>query len=514
MRKEVLVLTQRAPVAEMRNIKKVFLDVVANEDVNLSLFPGEICGLLGENGAGKTTLMNVLFGYYNADGGEILIDGASRKFKSPLDAIRCGIGMVHQHFTLVPAQSVLENIIVGGADEKFFLDMTEARKKVSELQERFGLHVDLDAKVWSLPVGGKQKVEILKALYRNARILILDEPTAVLSPPETKELFATLRTLTSEGCSIVFISHKLYEVSEICDRVLVLRHGRVMAERKIEETDACEMANLMVGREVDEQKHSPSTKAISTAPILEVKGVTAFNDKGICAVNNISFEVYGGEVFGIAGVSGNGQRELAEVLFGIKQPSSGEIIMNGSVLPPGKPYSRVEAGMARVPEDRMTTGLLLELSVEDNLILENHKKFLSGKLLNYKAIGEYCDRVISEFGVKTPSRRLQAQALSGGNLQKLILARGISSAPSLMVAAQPTRGLDVGAIEYIHSRIRDVRDSGAAVLLMSEDLDEVFALSDRIAVIYSGSFMGIVTSQEAKRDQIGLWMSGVKDKCA
>lgn len=509
-------MTQHIPVVEMRNIKKIFLDVVANENVNLFLYPGEICGLLGENGAGKTTLMNVLFGYYSADAGEIYVDGVKCHFKSPLDAIQKGIGMVHQHFTLVPTQTVLENIIVGSVNEKFFLDLADARKRVLTLQERFGLYVDVDAKVWSLPVGGKQKVEILKALYRNARILILDEPTAVLSPPETKELFATLHTLAADGCSIVFISHKLYEVTEICDRVLVLRHGCVMAERKIYQTDICEMASLMVGREVEEQKNSSSENSFLGETVLEAKNLTAYNDKGICAINNLSFDVRSGEILCIAGVSGNGQRELAEVLFGVKAPTSGEVIMNGEILPPGNPYSRVVACMARVPEDRMDTGLLLELSIEDNLILENHRQYCSGKLLllNYKAIGEYCDRVIQEFGIKTPSRKIQAQSLSGGNLQKLILAREISSSPDMVVAAQPTRGLDVGAIEYIHNRLREVRDSGAAVLVISEDLDEVFALGDRIAVIYNGSFMGIVSGKEAKRDKIGLWMSGVKEECA
>lgn len=507
-------MSEQIPVVEMRNIKKVFLDVIANEDVNLSLYPGEICGLLGENGAGKTTLMNVLFGYYAADGGEVYVKGERVRFKSPMDAIQQGIGMVHQHFTLVPAQTVLENIIVGSTKEKFFLNFESAQQRVLDLQKRFGLHVDLDAKVWSLPIGGKQKVEILKALYRDARILILDEPTAVLSPPETKELFKTLRILASEGCSIVFISHKLYEVCEICDRVLVLRHGRVMAERMVCDSDAGEMSSLMVGRDVDEQKQSPSENAISGKPILEVKNLVVYNDKGICAVNELSFDVYGGEILGIAGVSGNGQRELASTLFGVIEPSSGDIIMNGISLPHGKPISRVEAGMARVPEDRMTTGLLLELSVEDNLIMENHRQFSSGKLLDHKAVGEYADRVIKEFGVKTPNRMVKAQTLSGGNLQKLVLARELSSPVSMLVAAQPTRGLDVGAIEYMHSRIRDARDAGTAVLLISEDLDEVFALSDRIAVMFNGRFMGLVTIEEAKRDQIGLWMSGVKEKCA
>ncbi len=507
-------MSERIPVVEMRNIKKVFLDVIANEDVNLSLYPGEICGLLGENGAGKTTLMNVLFGYYGADGGEVYVKGNRVRFRSPLDAIQQGIGMVHQHFTLVPAQTVLENIIVGSTKEDFFLNFAAAQQRVLSLQQRFGLHVDLNAKVWSLPIGGKQKVEILKALYRDARILILDEPTAVLSPPETKELFKTLRILASEGCSIVFISHKLYEVSEICGRVLVLRHGRVMAERKICDTDACEMASLMVGREIDEQKQSPSKNAISDKVVLEVKNLNVYNDKGICSVNDISFEVYGGEILGIAGVSGNGQRELANALFGVTEPSSGEMILNGKPLPFGKPCSRVEAGMARVPEDRMTTGLLLELSVEDNLIMENHRQFCSGKLLKHKLVAEYADRVIEEFGVKTPNRMVQAQTLSGGNLQKLVLARELCSSVNMMVAAQPTRGLDVGAIEYIHNRIREARDAGTAVLLISEDLDEVFALSDRIAVMYCGRFMGLVTIKEAKREQIGLWMSGVKERCA
>lgn len=497
---------ERTPVVEMRSIRKTFLEVTANRDVDFTLYRGEICALLGENGAGKTTLMNVLFGYYAADSGEIHIEGERVSLSSPRDAIARRIGMVHQHFTLVPSQTVLENTVVGRTGG-FLLDLDGARRRLLGLQERFGLHVDPDAPVWTLPIGGQQKVEILKALYRDARILILDEPTAVLAPPETKELFSTLRSLAAEGCSVVFISHKLYEVMEIADRVVVLSKGRVVAERRTADTCERELANLMVGRELEERRTTGSGKI--GAPVLTVQDITVKNDKGLDAVKDLSLAIRSGEVLGMAGVSGNGQRELAEVLFGLRVPDSGSVTLCGEILPPGQPRTAVERGMARIPEDRMTTGLLLELTVEENLVLENHSSFKSHGVLDHAAMGRHADELIEEFGIKTDGRGALAQTLSGGNLQKIILARELSASPRAVVAAQPTRGLDVGAIEYVHRRILEARDRGAGILLISEDLDEVFALSDRIAVIYEGRIMGITDRESADREQVGLWMSGV-----
>lgn len=496
---------------EMRSIRKKFLDVVANYDVDFTLREGEICALLGENGTGKTTLMNILFGYYAADSGEILIGGKKVAFSSPRDAIVCGIGMVHQHFTLVPSQTVLENIVVGSGGRKFFLDLAGARKKLLTLQNRFGLHVDPDAPVWSLSIGGQQKVEIIKALYRNARILILDEPTAVLAPLETKELFATLRSLAAEGCSIIFISHKLYEVMEIADRVVVLAKGALSAERKTSDTNERELANLMVGRDLSKRRYAPAKKRGD--PLLVISNLTVQNDKKLDAVRQVSLEIRAGEIMGLAGVSGNGQKELADALFGLRRPVSGSLSVNGRPLPPGTPRAAVESGMGRIPEDRMTTGLLLELTVEENLILENHGTFKKMGMLDHDAIEKHVDRLICEFSIKTDGRTAKAQTLSGGNLQKIILARELSASPKTVVAAQPTRGLDVGATEYVHGRIVEARDNGAAILLISEDLDEIFQLSDRIAVMYEGRVIGVADRDEASTEQIGLWMSGVDTPC-
>ncbi len=496
------------PVVEMRAIRKTFLDVVANERVNFSLRPGEICALLGENGAGKTTLMNILFGYYAADEGEILIHGKKVSFASPRDAIACRIGMVHQHFTLVPSQTVLENVVVGSSGGRFFLDMKRAREKLCALQKRFGLAVDPDAPVWTLPIGGQQKVEILKALYRDARILILDEPTAVLAPLETRELFDTLRTLAAEGCSIVFISHKLYEVMEIAHRVVVLAKGVICAERSVSETDERELANLMVGHEL---AGKTATARKAGAALLSVSRLTVRNDKGLDAVKDLSLDVHSGEVVGLAGVSGNGQMELADALFGLRVPTSGTIVLDGAALPDGNPKSRVDRHMGRIPEDRMTTGLMLDLSVEDNLVMEHHGDFRRSGMLDREAIGDHAEGLMCDFGIKADGRRAPARTLSGGNLQKIILARELSADPKVVVAAQPTRGLDVGAIEYVHGRILEARDRGAATLLISEDLDEIFALSDRIAVLYEGRIMGIADRKYATKEQIGLWMSGIRD---
>ena len=501
----------KAPVVEMRSVTKRFLDVVANDQVDFSLYPGEICALLGENGAGKTTLMNVLFGYYVHDGGEIYLHGEKVNLSSPRDAIIRGIGMIHQHFTLVPTQTVLENIIIGtDTGRGLFLDYKTARGRLHELGEKFGLSVEPDAPVWTLSVGEQQKVEILKALYRDAAVLIMDEPTAVLSPLETVALFNTLKNLVAEGMSVVFISHKLNEVMDISHRVVVLRNGRVTDEKLTRETTAQELANLMVGRtlleNLDKQERVPGD------PVLEIDRLSAHNNKGLQAITDLHLTIRAGEVLGIAGVSGNGQTELSEVLFGLRVPISGSVNINGNPLTFGKPKAGIGSGMARVPEDRIETGLLMEMTVEENLVLQWHRRegFQKGGILNHQRIHEFSDERIETFTIKTDGREAVAKSLSGGNLQKIILARELYGDPKLVVACQPTRGLDVGAMEFTHQAILDQRDKGAGVLLISEDLDETFLLSDRIAVMYEGRIMGEMNIQEASRERIGLWMSGIE----
>jgi simple sugar transport system ATP-binding protein len=501
----------RQAVVEMRGITKRFLDVVANDGVDFSLYKGEICALLGENGAGKTTLMNILFGYYGCDEGEIYIRGQRAQLAAPRDAIAYGIGMVHQHFTLVPTQTVLENIIIGTKTGKgLFIEEKAAKQRLAELQERFGLYLDPDAEVWTLAVGQQQKIEILKALYREVDILIMDEPTAVLGLAETRELFKTLRILADEGKSVIFISHKLNEVMEIADRVVVLRGGRVSAERRTAETDTRELANLMVGREllerIEKKRLEPGEE------VLEVSDLRVTSNKGLEAVKGVNFTVRSKEILGIAGVSGNGQTELSEVLFGTRRQSAGRVTVGGEELTPGEPKSAVRAGMGRIPEDRIETGLLMDLSVEENLILENHgnREYLKRGLLDFDRIHRYSDEAIRLFSIKTDGREAEAKSLSGGNLQKIILARELAGEPRVIVACQPTRGLDVGAMEYIHSRLIEAKEQGAAVVLISEDLDEVFLLSDRIIVFYEGQIIGEAEAQQASREQIGLWMSGVQ----
>jgi ABC-type uncharacterized transport system ATPase subunit len=501
----------KKPVVEMRSITKQFLDVVANKNIDFTLFAGEICALLGENGAGKTTLMNILFGYYTCDKGEIFIKGEKAELSSPKDAISRGVGMIHQHFTLVPSQSVLENIIIGSEMAKgVFLDLKSARNKLLHLQERFGLHIDPEAKIWTLSIGEQQRVEILKALYRDVEILIMDEPTAVLAPSEISDLFRTLKSLAQEGKSIVFISHKLKEVIAIADRIVVLRGGEVVAERKTGDINLRELVNLMVGRDVLER--ITKKKIPPGELVLEMRNLTVRNDKGLEAVKDINLVARKNEILGIAGVSGNGQRELADVLFGIREPEKGTIKINGKALHSGSPLSAIKLGMARIPEDRIGTGLMMDLSVEENLILETHVSpdFHTRGLLDFNKIHQFSNELIEGYGIMTPGRDAVTKSLSGGNLQKVILARELAGKPALIVASQPTRGLDVGAMEYIHWRILQEKERGAGIILISEDLDEIFILSDRIVVMYEGQIMGDVRSEHASREQIGLWMSGVK----
>lgn len=498
------------PVVEMRGITKRFLDVTANDGVDFSLHPGEICALLGENGAGKTTLMNILFGYYASDAGEIRLRGEPVALAAPRDAIAAGVAMIHQHFTLVPVQTVLENVVIG-TGRGIFLDMKAARRRLLELAGRFGLAVDPDARVWTLSVGEQQRVEILKALYRDAQVLIMDEPTAVLTPGEVRQLFATLRGLVGEGRSVIFISHKLNEVMEVADRVVVLRAGRVAAERRTSETSRRELALLMVGRDVLERLDK--RPAAPGEPRLEIQRLSVQGDRGLEAVRELSLTVRSGEIVGLAGVSGNGQRELADALFGLRPCAAAAVRVCGRPLRPASPAAAVIAGMARVPEDRMETALAMDLSVQENLVLERHASAQLARrgLLRFGAIGALSRRLLDEYSVKAAGCGAPAKTLSGGNLQKLILARELSGAPAVIVAAQPTRGLDVGAMEYVHQRLLAERERGAATLLISDDLDEIFAISDRVAVIYEGRIVGEAVTAGTTREQVGLWMSGVRE---
>jgi ABC-type uncharacterized transport system ATPase subunit len=500
------------PVIEMRGITKRFLDNVANDSIDFTLNEGEICALLGENGAGKTTLMNILFGYYASDEGTISVGGKEIAMGSPADAIANGIGMIHQHFTLVPTQTVLENIIIGTRDKrKFFLDLKGARARLLEIQEQFGLHVDPDARVWTLSIGQQQKVEILKALYRESKVLIMDEPTAVLAPQETIELFKTLKALSSQGRSVVFISHKLYEVMEISDRVVVLRNGKAVNEKRTTETSIRDLANMMVGREVLERIERKYVEPGDTA--LEIRDLHVKNDKGLDAVKNFSLAVRRGEILGVAGVSGNGQTELCETLFGVRNAEAGEVLVGGKALRLSHPRSSVASGIARIPEDRIHMGLLMDMSVEDNLQLEVHgdPQFARTGLRRFDEIASNAETLINDYSIKTDGRGAPAKSLSGGNLQKIILARELSSNPTVVLASQPTRGLDVGAMEYIHQRMVEEKARGAAVVLVSDDLDEIMGLCDRIVVMYEGELMGEVAGEGADREKLGLWMTGVKE---
>jgi simple sugar transport system ATP-binding protein len=503
-------IDNKQPVVTMSGVTKQFLDTVASDNITFNLYAGEICALLGENGAGKTTLMNILFGYYACDEGQVFIKGEKVNLCAPKDAIARGVGMIHQHFALVPSQTVLENIIVGtGSGKGIFLDLKNARRDIVRLQKRFGLLVDPDAKIWTLSVGEQQKVEILKALYRDVDILIMDEPTAVLAPAETEELFKTLKSLVKEGRSVVFISHKLTEVMDISDRIVVLRAGRVVAEKKTAETSPRELANLMVGRELLENLVKESIPA--GEPVLEIEALSALNDKNIAALHKLNLVVLRSEILGMAGISGNGQRELAEILFGLRHPTDGTVKIAGQSLKFGSPTAAINLKMGRIPEDRIDTGLMMDLSVAENMILETHTsaRFQRFGWMKSKLIRRHSDELIDAYGIKTADGDVITKSLSGGNLQKVMLARELAGQPAMVVAAQPTRGLDVGAMEYIHQRILQERERGAGILLISEDLDEIFNLSDRIVVLYEGRIMGEVPCEHATREQVGLWMSGV-----
>ncbi len=497
---------------EMLGIRKEFPGVVANDNVNFSVEEGEIHALVGENGAGKSTLMNVLYGLYHPNAGTIKIRGKPVQIRKNADAIELGIGMVHQSFKLVPSFTVTENITLGTEPCKgIFVDKDTAHDSVVQISQRFGLQVDPDARIQDLPVGVQQRVEILKALYRNADILILDEPTAVLTPQETDDLFDVIRSLVAKGKTVIFITHKLREVLEISDRVTVMRDGEMVGTKDTKDTNSTELARMMVGREV--LLRVKKDKAEPGASVLKLENLHVLDDRKLRAVRGISLDVRAGEILGIAGVQGNGQRELVEAIVGLRPAGKGKVELKGADITSLSVRDRREAGISCVPEDRYVRGLALSATIEDNLIVANYfkKPISNGQILNLDTIGEFAEEMVETFDVKAVSKDVPAFTLSGGNLQKVVLAREISAQPDLLIAAQPTRGLDIGSIEFVHRRIVEARDSGTAVLLVSAELEEVMSLSDRIAVLYEGKIVGEIAGQDATEQGLGLWMAGITE---
>lgn len=496
-------------VIEMKGITKIFPGTIANEDVNFELFEGETHVLLGENGAGKTTLMNILYGLYQPEKGEIAVRGKQVKMTSPNEAIKLGIGMVHQHFMLVNNFTVAENIVLGKETKKGVkLDIKKAISEVKDLSNKYGFLIDPNAKIEDISVGQQQKVEILKALYRGAEILILDEPTAVLTPKEIEELGEIIKSLEKEGKSVILITHKLKEIMRMSDRVTILRRGKVTGTVNTKDTSIDELAELMVGRKVNLTISKKEAKV--GEEILKIENLVAKDNRGLNAVNGVNLAVHAGEIVGIAGVDGNGQSELVEVITGLRKPSSGKITLSNKDIFGKSPKEIIADGISHIPEDRHKRGLILKYSLYENSILGSHHKkpFSKGIVMDYKAIRDHCKKLIEEFDVRTPNEEVMASSLSGGNQQKLIAAREISKDPNLLIASQPTRGLDVGAIEYIHKRLVEERDKGRGVLLVSLELDEILALSDRIAVMYDGQIVAVLARKDATENKLGVLMAG------
>jgi simple sugar transport system ATP-binding protein len=498
------------PVLELHGITKQFPGVLANDHIDLTLEPGEIHALLGENGAGKTTLMNILYGLYHPDQGQIIVRGQEVVMEDSNHAIRAGIGMVHQHFMLVPVFTVTENVMLGVEPLKngVFLDRAKVAAHIREISDQYNLALDPDAYIKDLSVGVQQRVEIVKILYRKANILIFDEPTAVLTPQEVEEFFKIMHTLQAGGVSIIFITHKLKEVMAVADRITVLRNGHVVGSTRPQETNTAELARMMVGREVIlsvQKKPAQPAEAV-----LQVEDLRVMDDRKQMAVNGVSFQVRAGEVLGVAGVQGNGQTELVEAITGLRPVAGGQTSIAGQETNFATPRQVLEAGVAHVPEDRQRDGLVLSYPVADNLILNTYylPPFANGIVLQGAAILAAAEERVKQFDIRTPSVLTLTSSLSGGNQQKVIVAREFSRPIKLLVASQPTRGLDVGSIEYIHQRLIDKRDQGCAVLLVSPELDEIMSLSDRIAVLYRGRIVDIVPAETATREQLGLLMAG------
>ncbi|HXV43306.1 MAG TPA: ABC transporter ATP-binding protein [Anaerolineae bacterium] len=497
------------PVLELRGITKQFPGVLANDNINLTLEKGEIHALLGENGAGKSTLMNILYGLYKPTKGEIYINDQKVEISGPMDAIRQGIGMVHQHFMLIPVLTVTENVMLGeeAIHNGIFLNRKAVAKRIREISQKYGLQVDPDAYIKDLPVGIQQRVEIIKVLYRDANILIFDEPTAVLTPQEVEELFAIIKSLVAQGVSLIFITHKLKEVLAVADRITVIRRGRTVGTTTPAESTPQSLAEMMVGRAVELMVRK--TKSAPGEAVLEVEDLYVKDDRGNLAVKGLSFEVKAGEVLGIAGVQGNGQTELVKALTGLSHAESGLIKIAGQNVNQASPRQITELGVAHVPEDRQRDGLVLKFPIKDNMMLNTYyNTFAKGVVIDQEKVNQVSAQWVKDFDVRTPSIEAAAGTLSGGNQQKVIVAREFSRPIKLLIASQPTRGLDVGSIEYIHGRIIQKRDEGTAVLVVSTELDEIRALSDRIAVMFEGQIVDILPANLVTKEQLGLLMAG------
>lgn len=498
------------PYVEMNQIVKKFGNFTANDNINLKVHKGEVHAILGENGAGKSTLMNILYGLYHPTSGSIRIKGEEVKIDNPNIAIEKGIGMVHQHFMLVPPFTVTENIILGMEPTKGagVVNIEKAKKDVKELSEKYGLHVDPDSKVEDITVGMQQRVEILKALYRGAEILILDEPTAVLTPQEIKELIQIIRNLTGEGKSIIIITHKLKEIKEAADFCTIIRRGKYIDTVDVEKSTENDLASMMVGREVNFKVDKKPMEVGET--VLKIEGLCANDSRDLPALDELSLELKKGEILGIAGIDGNGQSELVEVLTGLKKATAGKVLLGDKDITNKTPLEIFESGLCNIPEDRQKRGLVLDFTVAENMVLETYKtpRFSKGFRLLEENINKFANELIEKFDVRPTDASLKARALSGGNQQKVIIAREVTHDPEVLIATQPTRGLDVGAIEFVHKSLVEQRDKGKAVLLVSLELDEVMSVSDRIAVIYEGQIVGMIEAKDADENTLGLMMAG------
>lgn len=499
------------PYLELKNITKSFPGVKALDNVSLKCYQGEIHTLLGENGAGKSTLMSVLAGLYKPESGGIYLNGEEVFISSPSQSLKIGIGMVYQHFMLVKNHSIIENILLSLDDLPRIINKNEVFERTKKIFDEFELDINLNDPIWKLSIGAQQWVELIKLLVRDCKVLILDEPTAVLTPQETDILFAFLKKLKKQGTSIIFISHKMREVVELSDRVTVLKKGKTVQTLKAGEFDETTLAGLMIG--TDDIPHWEKKVAPTENKVLEVKKLHVENDKGLSDVQGVSFDLFQGEILGIAGVAGNGQRALAEVLTGLRRPTDGQIFVNNEDLTNYKGRNPYIAGIAHIPEDRKAFGIAPEMSIDENLILKSYKdkKFKNFFIQNAKAIKQNANELISKFAIKTGPEGSPVRLLSGGNIQKVIIARELSLNPLVLVALYPTRGLDIGSAEYVHKVIIEAREKGMSTILISEDLDEILKLSDRVAVMFRGAITGVVTPETATREEIGLLMSGVKN---